>query len=778
MVSMNLYRIANAGVLLMLFVLTSEPVRADEPRPLWTTSRVVGSPNPPLPFRARQTFKHLTLPCPIGVAHEPGSRSLLLWHQLSAWGGRGRVLRILDDPAVKEAQLLLDLDVLAYGVAFHPDYARNGYLFVGSNGPMDSNKKTTRVTRYTVERKQPFAIVPGSAKLIIEWLSDGHNGGDVAFGPDGMLYVTSGDGTSDSDMNLVGQDLSKLNSKVLRIDVDHPDAGLAYGIPRDNPFIGRKDARTETWAYGLRNPWRIHIDMPTGDIWVGNNGQDLWEQVYLIERGANYGWSVMEGGHEFYRDRLRGPEPFSKPIAEHHHSEMRSLSGGVVYRGTAFPELRDAYIYGDWSTGRIWGIRHDKGKVTWHRELAKTPLQITGFGIDSRGELLIADHGGGWFMLERNPTVDTASGFPKRLSETGIFASVPEHRVQAGLVAYTVNAPLWSDGASKERFIGLPGNSRIDFTTSNGWNCPDGTVIVKTFSLPVAGKDRRIETRLMTRQDGEWAGYSYAWNEEQNDATLVEAGGSDSGFVVGKDESSSKKQTWHFPSRAECMVCHSRAANWLLGVTAAQINTVVPGANAAHDQLASLAKLGIFKTTTLDHWNEWKSGLESSRQLPAALIRATMQSFAWMQGVGVRPARWIEQSLSAPPRYVGVLPKRSAEYPSLTNTSNHHESAEKRVRAYLHSNCASCHIWAGGGNSMMDLSYGTDLTKMNIVGEKPKHHNFGRADAMLVAPGDPERSVLLQRLKQRGAGQMPPLATNLVDEQAVDLVREWIKGLK
>ncbi len=209
------------------------PAQADEPRPLWTTSKVVGSPNPPLPFRVKQTFKNLTLPCPIGVAREPGQSSLLLWHQLSAWGGRGRVLRIADDPEVKETQLLLDLDVLAYGVAFHPDYVHNGYLFVGSNGPMDSNKKTTRVTRYTVARQPPYAVVPGSAQPIIEWLSDGHNGGDVAFGPDGMLYVTSGDGTSDSDMNLVGQDLTRLNSKVLRIDVDHPDAGRSPSCSRD-----------------------------------------------------------------------------------------------------------------------------------------------------------------------------------------------------------------------------------------------------------------------------------------------------------------------------------------------------------------------------------------------------------------------------------------------------------------------------------------------------------------------------------------------------------------
>src|SRR5262249_55236822 len=154
--------------------------------------------------------------------------------------------------------------------------------------------------------------------------SDGHNGGDLCFGPDGLLYVTSGDGTSDSDANLTGQDLTKLLAKVLRIDVDHPEAGKAYSVPKDNPFVDQQGVRPETWAYGLRNPWRIHVDQATGDVWVGNNGQDLWEQVYLIERGANYGWSVLEGVHEFYPSRKAGPHPFARPIADHHHSEMRS----------------------------------------------------------------------------------------------------------------------------------------------------------------------------------------------------------------------------------------------------------------------------------------------------------------------------------------------------------------------------------------------------------------------------------------------------------------------
>src|SRR5262249_39497397 len=177
------------------------------------TSRVVGSPNPPPPYRVRRAFPKLKVPCPIGVAHEPGTDNLLLIHQFWPWGGAGRILRVKDDDGAEKAEVLLKVDGIAYGLAFHPDFLTNGHLFVGSNGPLDGKGKTTRVTRYTIDRKPPHRIVPGSEKRIIEWPSDGHNGGDLAFGNDGMLYVSSGDGTADSATDLAGQGLTRLLAK-------------------------------------------------------------------------------------------------------------------------------------------------------------------------------------------------------------------------------------------------------------------------------------------------------------------------------------------------------------------------------------------------------------------------------------------------------------------------------------------------------------------------------------------------------------------------------------
>lgn len=749
----------------------------------WTTSRVVGSPNPLLPFRVKQTFTKLKVINPIGIAHEPGSDRLLLIQQAKAWTGVGSILRIKDDPNVDQAEDFLSIDGIAYGVAFHPDYAKNGFLYVGYNGPIKGNKKFTRVTRYTVDHQPPFKIDPKSEKLIIEWESNGHNGGDLAFGNDGMLYVSSGDGTSDSDTNLTGQDLTKLLAKVLRIDVDHPDADKAYSVPPDNPFVKTEGVRPETWAYGFRNPWRLHIDRKTGELWVGNNGQDLWEQAYLVQRGANYGWSVMEGGHPFYPNRKAGPTPISKPIAEHHHSEMRSLTGGVVYHGEQYPELRGAYLYGDYSTGKIFGIRHEAGRVTWHQELVTSTMQITGFGTDSKGELLIADHGGGYYQLERTPKEQNPAKFPTRLSETGLFKSVKDHQTDPSLIPYSVNSPLWSDGADKERFIALPGTTQIDFSTNRGWNCPEGTVLVKTFSLACDAKDplarRRIETRLLTKQVGQWVGYSYIWNNDQTDAELVPAAGLDRVYNVcdPAKPNEARKQTWHYPSRTECMVCHSRAANFVLGLTEMQMNKVHQYGPVADNQLRTLEHIGVLRTKASEHAGRLRKQSDFAVKLLQPLVPTRQLRERLRNGVREfvkeREAEWKSETQYAP-----LLPKSPEEYRHLVDPYDSHADLNDRARSYLHANCSICHVSAGGGNAAIELEFNVSKDKMMLFDVKPLHDSFGIADAKLIAPGDPERSILYQRLIRRGPGQMPPLASSEVDRDAVQMLKEWIMGLK
>jgi hypothetical protein len=524
----------------------------------------------------------------------------------------------------------------------------------------------------------------------------------------------------------------------------------------------------------LRNPWRLHIDPQSGDLWVGNNGQDLWESLYRIERGANYGWSLVEGTHPFYPQRKQGPTPISKPIVEHSHSEARSLTGGRVYHGTKFPELQGAYLYGDWSTGKIWGVRDTAGKVTWQRELADTSLQITAFGTDSRGELLIVDYGGGLYELERTPAETAPAKFPTRLSATGLFASVRDHRPDPALIPYSVNAPLWSDGAVKERFIALPGTAPIDFTGSRGWDFPEGAVLVKTFSLPRDETDakslRRIETRLLTKQQGKWVGYSYAWDDAQSDATLVGKEGRDQEIAI-RSRDGARKQLWHYPSRAECVVCHSRAANFVLGLNVLQMNRDHDYHGVIDNQLRSLEHIGALRVSTLEQFRHLQEMSSAAAGL-ATLIRAIPGEKALESEL-----EGLEERLRAEPTYETTLPRRPERYPRLVDPYDTKADLNQRARSYLHANCAGCHVTAGGGNALMDLEFTTPAARMRLFDVPPQHQDFGIKEARLVAPGKPDQSVLYQRLARRGLGQMPPLATREVDTRAVQLMQEWIKQL-
>jgi uncharacterized repeat protein (TIGR03806 family) len=742
-----------------------------------TTSRVAGSPEPPLPYRPKKAFPDLKLTYPVAVDRIPGMSELIVIVQ--DWSsGPAELLLVVDDPSETETQSLLKVPAggVAYGIAFHPRFAENGYLYLGWNGAIgEEKKKKCRVTRYTMTCEAPITIDPASALEIIAWESDGHNGADVTFGNDGMLYVTSGDGTSDSDTNVMGQRLDTLLAKVLRIDVDHPADGKLYSIPADNPFLGQQGVVPETYAYGLRNPWRITTDEKTGHIWVGNNGQDLWEQIYFVRPGDNYGWSVFEGSHEFYPQRQLGPHPHTKPAAEHPHSEARSLTGGVVYHGDQLPQLKGAYIYGDHSTGRIWGIKHDGQQVTWHKLLADTQFNISGFGIDSRGELLVLDHQaggkGGIYHFEPTPPQTSASAFPRKLSDSGLFADVAKHEMAQGVIPYSVNAELWSDGAYKERFIAIPHKEgqdmRIGFTTSRGWHFPDESVLVKSFALEEkpgdAASRKWVETRFLVKQQGEWAGYSYAWNEEQTDAVLVEAGGLDREYSVG-----GKTQVWHYPSRVECMVCHSRAANYVLGPTEVQMNKDHDYGGILDNQLRVLESLGMLKV-------DYRS--ETIAAMKAELIAA---------GKDEKEAnRIVEEHTSAAgqrttPADSTLLSYAPENYRRLVDPHDEKQPLEARAKSYLHANCSHCHVEAGGGNAQMELEFNTALDKMRLIDVPPVHHRFDIDQARLIAPGDPERSVLLHRIAHRGTktGQMPQVGTNVVDESAVKLMRQWIESLR
>jgi uncharacterized repeat protein (TIGR03806 family) len=729
-----------AAILLLLPGLASADERAVAERPfglerrvLWNDSRVVGSPDPLSPYKVVRAFPRLDLKQALTLTPEPGTDRLFVLQHLAVRGGPGRLLAVRDDQAATEAGTLLEIDGLAVGLAFHPDYERNGYVYIGLNGPMKSRNRSSQVMRYTVDRRPPHGIDPESRLLIIGWPSNGHDGGDLAFGNDGYLYVSSGDGSSDSDADLTGQTLDDLLAAVLRIDVDHPEAGRNYGIPQDNPFVDRPGARPELWAYGLRNPWRLSYDRVSGQLWVGQNGQDLWEQVYLIQKGANYGWSLTEGSHMFNARRQAGPDRISPPAAEHHHSEARSLTGGRVYRGTRLPGLVGTYVYGDWSTGHVWGIKHDGTRATWQGELVDTPFNITGFGTDHAGELYVIDQLSGFYRFEPITEADRPSQpFPTALSASGLFASVAEHKPHPAALPYEVCAPQWADGAAIERFALLTGLEKVEqkaqLNAGGWWTLPEGSVLVQTLSLDLAGAGgkpdrKRIETRLLVRYQGEWAGYSYRWNAAGTDAELVPAAGAAVDLEVADptEPGGRREQTWRFPGRTECMVCHSRASGFHLGFSPLQLDRDRDYGGTIDNQLRTFEHIGIFQ---------------------------------------------------------GTLPRRRDDRPRLVNPYEAQTPLEARVKSYLHVNCSTCHVKEGGGNALLELGLTTPVRKMHVVDEAPLHDRFDIADARVVAPGAPERSVLYRRISRRGTGQMPPLVSTEVDRKAVDLIGEWIRGLE
>lgn len=742
-----------------------------------TTSTVVGSPEPPLPYRKKRLYPHYSPMFPILAKPIPGTDQLLVISEDFPWG-HSVISHIKDDPEVKTSDAVTLFNTpdkgLVYDACFHPNFIENHYLYLGWCGDIKNGKrksKSCRITRYTVQTEPKIAIDTKSAKTILEWESDGHNGLAMAFGLDGMMLITSGDGSSDSDTDETGQTTDTYLSKLMRIDVDHPTADKPYSIPADNPYVADKRFIPETWAYGFRNPWRVTVDAKTGRIWVGQNGQDLYEQAYLVQKGANYGWSVNEGSHPFYSQRKRGPHPITMPTIEHPHAEFRSLTGGIVLYGKQLPELDGTYLYGDYSTGRIWGMKHDGTKVLSHRELASPRLQVTNFAQNHRGALIICDHSssGGLYTLEPMPPQTQDIPFPRKLSESGLFDSVPEHKMKAGVAPYSVNAPFWSDGMHKERFIALPDTQTISFTANRGWNFPDKTVIVKSFALEKeegnAATRQWIETRFFTRQQGEWYGYSYRWNEQGTDADLISSSGRDETFTV-KTAQGERQQVWHYPSRAECMACHSRAANYVLGLSTLQMNKAQQYASCTENQLAAFEQSGLLRGFDwVGHAREQLTERASEKGLRGK------EKEDYLKLNGQQPDQRQAPTSSLFATDIATLPK-------LVNPYDAHEDLTKRAKSWLHANCSACHVPAGGGNAQMDLEFSKSLHGLNIVDVKPIHTSFGLPDARLIAPGDPDRSVLLKRIATRGPNQMPQLSTNRVDEQGVALMREWIQSLK
>ncbi|MDP2300192.1 MAG: PQQ-dependent sugar dehydrogenase, partial [Actinomycetota bacterium] len=287
------------------------------------------------------------------------------------------------------------------GIAFSPSFAEDG-VFVASYTRADG---TSVLSRFLVSGE---TADPASEQVLLTQAQPfkNHNGGMIAFGPDGYLYYGLGDGGSGGDPQGNGQDLSTLLGTIMRLDVlrdGDMSATTPYGIPDDNPFVGRSDARPEIWAWGLRNPWRFSFDSQTGDLWIGDVGQSAWEEIDFQPAdsagGENYGWNLLEGTHPYPPDAAMRAGDFTAPIVEYDRDAGKSVTGGYVYRGTAIPGLAGTYLYGDFVDGRIWALVRTEDGTVENRLLAQTHFQISSFGEDDMGELYVVDFAGGIYRL-------------------------------------------------------------------------------------------------------------------------------------------------------------------------------------------------------------------------------------------------------------------------------------------------------------------------------------------------------------------------------------------
>lgn len=629
--------------------------------------------------------------------------------------------------------------------AFHPNFQSNGRFFVTyctfvatsqSNGPDHHN----RLSEFRASDDRSTGLPESEIPYITQYdEGDGHNINDAHFGPDGYLYVATGDegdgGTGD-DFNNAQKIDKDFFSAIMRIDVDnrpgnlppnpHPASSGKYSIPADNPFVGATSflgkpvdkfkIHDEFWAVGFRNPWRISFDPVTGKLYEGDVGQHAREEINLIVKGGNYGWSFKHGT----LDGPKAPAPagftFIDPIFEYRQPEEGySVTGGVVYRGSRIPSLYGFLIFADYQSGTVWALDVDHPGTPVQRLFTKP--YIAGFGYDPRnGEVIMVNHDEGKLYWLDVAGI-TGAEYPTRLSETGVFSDLSSLTPNPGIVPYEVNLSFWSDGALKRRWFSLPDqDQKIQFSPSQNWTFPPGAVWIKHFDLQTSPNTvKRVETRVLVKTRANVYGLSYKWDDSGANADLVPDVGDTKTFTIN-DGSGTRNQTWRFPSRAECQQCHTPAGGYALGFNTAQLNLNRTDGSVTTNQIGALAAAGYLE--------------------------------------------------NPPPHLYGLM-----AFPRLDDET---VSRTYRVKAYLAANCSQCHQPAGTAHAQWNARLDSPLSQANIINGGLYNNPTGNPANKVVAPGSIDHSAMFQRISVNDRDRMPPIGSTVLDQQAIQLLRDWI----
>ena len=354
-----------------------------------------------------QAFPELRIARPIVVTHaNDGSNRLFVASQI------GKIYCFENKADVTEPNLYLDIEESVryidkeneeglLGFAIHPNYKKNRQFFLFYTTTDEPH--VCVISRFNVSSTDPSKADPDSEVELMRipqpfW---NHNGGTLAFGHDGYLYIALGDGGKANDPFKNGQNLATLNGSVLRIDVDKKSKDHNYAIPADNPFVGLKEARPEIYAYGFRNVWRLSFDRETGALYAADVGQNIWEEINIVVKGGNYGWNLREAKHKFGDNGSEASDKLIDPIFEYHHDVGKSITGGHVYRGSAVPSLKGMYMYADYVSGKVWALEHTpSGKILGNHEIKSMNLPIITFGEDEQGEVYLTTQLGGGIIYK------------------------------------------------------------------------------------------------------------------------------------------------------------------------------------------------------------------------------------------------------------------------------------------------------------------------------------------------------------------------------------------